>query len=75
MSSFHCPSCHAETPIFGHGGVRTAAQRMDLPFLGEIPIDLEIRMGSDAGVPLVAAHPESPQAAAFLKMAKVLRNL
>jgi len=74
MSSFHCPSCHAETPIFGHGGVRAAAQRMGLPFLGEIPIDLQIRMGGDEGTPLVAGHPGSPQTAAFLKMARTLRS-
>jgi ATP-binding protein involved in chromosome partitioning len=74
MSSFHCPSCHTETAIFGHGGVRAAAQRMGLPFLGEIPIDLDIRLGSDEGVPIVAGHPESPQSAAFLKMARTLRS-
>jgi ATP-binding protein involved in chromosome partitioning len=74
MSSFHCPNCHAETPIFGHGGVKAAAKRMDLPFLGEIPIDLAIRLGSDEGVPIVAGHPESPQSAAFLKMARTLRT-
>jgi len=73
MSSFHCPKCQAETPIFGNGGVRDAARRMELPFLGQIPIDLEIRIGSDGGVPLVAGHPGSPQAAAFVKMARTLR--
>jgi len=74
MSSFHCPGCHLETPIFGHGGVKAAARRMNLPFLGEIPIDLEIRVGSDEGVPMVAGHAESPQTAAFLKMARTLRD-
>jgi ATP-binding protein involved in chromosome partitioning len=74
MSSFHCPSCHAETPIFGHGGVKAAAKRMGLPFLGEIPIDLDLRVGSDEGVPLVVGHPQSPQAAVFLKMARTLRT-
>ena len=72
MSIFHCPSCHTETPIFGHGGVRAAAGRLGLPFLGEIPIDLAIRVGSDEGVPLVAGHPESPQALAFMEMARAL---
>jgi len=74
MSSFHCPSCHTETAIFGHGGVKAAARRMDLPFLGEIPIDLEIRLGSDEGVPIVVGHPDSPQSAAFLDMARTLRG-
>ena len=72
MSSFHCPSCHTETAIFGHGGVKAAAERMGLPFLGEIPIDLELRIGSDEGTPLVAGNPESPQAKIFLDMARNL---
>lgn len=72
MSSFHCPSCHAETAIFGHGGVKAAAERMGLPFLGEIPIDLDLRIGSDEGTPLVASHPESPQSLAFMAMARAL---
>jgi len=74
MSSFHCPNCHAETPIFGHGGVHAAALRMGLPFLGEIPIDLAIREGCDQGVPMVVGHPDSPQTAAFMAMAKTLRD-
>ena len=74
MSSFHCPSCHTETAIFGHGGVKAAAARMGLPFLGEIPIDLAIRVGSDEGVPLVEGHPESPQAEAFMDMARSLTS-
>src|SRR5690348_2080949 len=61
MSSFLCPGCGKETQIFGHGGVKAAAAKMELPFLGEIPIDLAIREGGDAGVPLVEAHPDSPQ--------------
>jgi ATP-binding protein involved in chromosome partitioning len=72
MSSFVCPECRTETPIFGHGGVREAARRMGLPFLGEVPIDLAIRAGGDAGVPLVVGHPASPQAATFMAMARAL---
>jgi ATP-binding protein involved in chromosome partitioning len=72
MSSFHCPSCHTETAIFGHGGVKAAAARMGLPFLGEVPIDLDIRIGSDEGTPLVAGFPKSPQTLAFVEMARVL---
>ena len=72
MSSFICPGCQKETQIFGHGGVKAAAKRMDLPFLGEIPIDLAIRIGGDEGVPLVAAHPGSAQSKAFLAMARTL---
>jgi ATP-binding protein involved in chromosome partitioning len=72
MSSFICPNCQAETQIFGHGGVKAAALKLGLPFLGEIPIDLGLRIGSDEGTPLVASHPDSPQSLAFLEMARVL---
>jgi ATP-binding protein involved in chromosome partitioning len=75
MSSFICPSCGAETQIFGHGGVRTATTRMGLPFLGEIPIDLQIRTGSDAGEPIVIAHPENPQTRVFSAMADNLKSV
>jgi len=72
MSSFHCPTCHTETQIFGHGGVKAAAARMELAFLGEVPIDLDIRIGSDEGTPLVAGFPDSPQTLAFMAMARTL---
>jgi ATP-binding protein involved in chromosome partitioning len=75
MSSFICPGCGQETQIFGHGGVKAAALRMELPFLGEVPIDLAIREGSDSGLPLVAAHPDSPQTKVFQGMADNLRGV
>ncbi|HET8541491.1 MAG TPA: iron-sulfur cluster carrier protein ApbC [Anaeromyxobacter sp.] len=70
MSSFVCPHCRAETPIFAHGGARSAAEKMGIRFLGEVPIDLAIREGGDRGLPIVAGAPESPQAQAFLTVAK-----
>lgn len=73
MSSFLCPACGQETQIFGHGGVKAAAARMELPFLGEIPIDLGIREGGDSGKPLVEAFPDSPQSKIFLEMAGKLK--
>ena len=72
MSSFLCPGCGQETQIFGHGGVKAAAARMSLPVLGEVPIDLAIRMGGDSGKPLVAEHPASPQTQSFKAMADTL---
>ena len=72
MSSFICPKCGEDTPIFGHGGVKAAAKRMDLPFLGEVPIDLAIREGGDNGNPIVEAYPDSPQTKVFMDMAKEL---
>lgn len=70
MSSFVCPHCRQETAIFDHGGVRKAAEKMGIRFLGEIPIDLAIRQGGDQGVPIVAGQPDSPQAQAFLAVAR-----
>jgi ATP-binding protein involved in chromosome partitioning len=70
MSSFVCPHCRHDTPIFAHGGARTAAERMGIRFLGEIPIDLAIREGGDRGVPVVSGAPASPQAEAFLTVAR-----
>lgn len=70
MSSFVCPHCRQETAIFDHGGARTAAEKMGIRFLGEIPIDLAIRQGGDQGVPIVAGQPDSPQAEAFMSVAR-----
>ncbi|HTN51828.1 MAG TPA: Mrp/NBP35 family ATP-binding protein, partial [Anaeromyxobacter sp.] len=66
MSSFVCPHCRQETPIFAKGGARSAAEKMGIRFLGEVPIDLAIRQGGDEGMPVVAGAPDSPQAHAFL---------
>ena len=60
--------------IFGHGGGRTEAQRRNLPFLGEIPLFTEIRLGGDTGVPVVAGQPEGAAARAFISLAQTLRE-
>jgi ATP-binding protein involved in chromosome partitioning len=70
MSSFVCPHCRNETAIFDKGGARTAAERMGIRFLGEVPIDLAIREGGDRGLPIVSAAPDSPQSQAFLTVAR-----
>ncbi|WP_243317428.1 Mrp/NBP35 family ATP-binding protein [Geothrix paludis] len=75
MSSFICPGCGKETQIFGHGGVKAAAIRMELPFLGEVPIDLAIREGGDSGKPFVAEHPHSVQTKVFQDMAETLKSV
>jgi ATP-binding protein involved in chromosome partitioning len=74
MSAFICPNCRHETHIFGHGGVKAAAARMGLPFLGEVPIDLEICEGSDKGMPIVMGHSGSPQTQIFMAMAGQLKD-
>ena len=65
MSTYICPNCGHEAHIFGHGGARAEAERLGLPFLGEIPLDLAIRVAGDGGTPVVAAEPDGPEARAF----------
>jgi ATP-binding protein involved in chromosome partitioning len=72
MSAYVCPNCGHEAHIFGHGGARADADRLGIPFLGEIPLDLDIRLASDGGAPIVATRPDSPQAAAFRTVARRL---
>lgn len=69
MASFVCDGCGKEHHPFGHGGARAEAEKLGSPFLGEIPLDLDIRIGSDGGVPIVVSKPESPQAQAFQRIA------
>jgi ATP-binding protein involved in chromosome partitioning len=70
MSTFICPNCGHESHIFGHGGARETAERLGEPFLGEIPLNTAIRLTSDAGTPIVASAPDSPEARAFLLIAE-----
>jgi len=70
MSYFLCPHCGERSDVFGHGGARHEAERLNVPFLGEVPLDLEIRETSDAGRPLVVSEPNSAQAAVYREIAK-----
>jgi ATP-binding protein involved in chromosome partitioning len=72
MSTYICPNCGHEAHIFGHGGARDEAAKLGIPFLGEIPLDLEIRLAGDSGAPIVAAKPHLPQARAFIDIAEHL---
>jgi ATP-binding protein involved in chromosome partitioning len=69
MSYFECPQCHHQSNIFGHGGGEQMAEQMGVPFLGRLPIYEPIRVGSDVGIPLVIAEPESDAAKAFAAVA------
>jgi ATP-binding protein involved in chromosome partitioning len=69
MSYFICPHCEHRTEIFKYGGGRAAAQRLSIPFLGEVGIDPAIPVGGDAGEPLVVKAPDSPQAKQFHEVA------
>jgi ATP-binding protein involved in chromosome partitioning len=69
MSSFCCPNCGHISPIFGHGGARAEATKLNVPFLGEIPLDMQIRETSDEGRPIVATEPDSPHAQIYKTIA------
>jgi ATP-binding protein involved in chromosome partitioning len=69
MSMFICPHCGTRSDIFGHGGARHEAERLGVPFLGEVPLALEIREKSDAGLPVVASDPDGAHAQAFRAIA------
>jgi ATP-binding protein involved in chromosome partitioning len=69
MSYFLCPRCGTRSDIFGHGGARHEAQRLGVPFLGEVPLDMAIREKSDAGLPLVATEPDGPVAKIYCDIA------
>jgi ATP-binding protein involved in chromosome partitioning len=73
MSWFIAPNGD-RVEIFGHGGGRAEAERKKVPFLGEIPICLEIREGGDSGLPVAAADPHSAAAQPFLRLAETLRK-
>lgn len=72
MATFICPNCGAASAIFGHGGARHEAERLEVPFLGEIPLTMAIRETSDAGRPVVATDPDGPQAKVYREIAQKL---
>jgi ATP-binding protein involved in chromosome partitioning len=74
MSYFLCPHCGGRTDIFGHGGARAEAERLGVPFLGEVPLDMEIREKSDSGLPVVATAPEGPHAKVYREIAARVRD-
>lgn len=72
MSVFICPECGHEAHIFSHGGAEDAAKKLDMPFLGALPLDVDIRLASDEGTP-IAARIGTPQSDLFMALAgKVL---
>ncbi len=70
MSYFICTKCGERHEIFGHGGAREEAQKLGVPFLGEVPLDKEIRLRSDNGEPVVATLPDSAHAAIYRDIAR-----
>ena len=69
MSYFLCPHCGGRSEIFSHGGAREEARRLGAEFLGEVPLDLQIRETSDGGTPITVADPDNPNAIVFRQMA------
>ena len=74
MSTFICPHCGERSDIFGHGGARAEAERLDVPFLGEVPLDIVIREDSDAGRPVVVSAPDGPHAKIYRDIAARVRD-
>jgi ATP-binding protein involved in chromosome partitioning len=69
MSYFVCPECGTRSDIFAHGGARHEAERLGVPFLGEVPLHMTIRATSDAGLPVVATEPDGPHAKIYRDIA------
>ena len=74
MSYFQCPQCGTRSDIFGHGGARLEAARLGVPFLGEVPLHMDIRATSDAGTPVVVSAPDGPHAAIYRAIAGQVRD-
>ncbi|QJR82261.1 iron-sulfur cluster carrier protein ApbC [Alteromonas pelagimontana] len=72
MSYYQCRSCGAKEYVFSHGGGTKLAERYDLPLLGAMPLDMQIREHADSGAPLVSAEPDSPLAEAYREAARAL---
>ncbi len=69
MSYFACPNCGHKSHIFSHGGAKREAEKLGMEFLGELPLDMEIRETSDGGRPIVVSKPDSPHAQAYVAIA------
>jgi ATP-binding protein involved in chromosome partitioning len=69
MSYFVCPKCGERAEIFGHGGAKVEASKLGIPFLGGVPLHMEIRATSDTGQPVVASNPDSVHAQIYREIA------
>ncbi|MEC7191075.1 MAG: P-loop NTPase, partial [Pseudomonadota bacterium] len=75
MASWQCPDCGRTDHIFGDGGAAREAEKRGIELLGEIPLSLAVRRGSDAGTPIVVAEPQSAQAKTYREIAKKLMTV
>jgi len=69
MAGFVCPSCGAGHAVFGKGRIERLAAAAGVPYLGALPVDADVSPQSDAGVPILAARPDGPAAAAHSRVA------
>ena len=74
MSYFLCPNCGERSDIFGNGGAKAEAERLGVPFLGEVPLHMDIRANSDAGTPVVVSDPDGPHAKIYKAIAEKVWN-
>ena len=72
MATFICPDCDTPHDLFGSGGGDELAEALETDLLGRIPIDIQLREGSDAGTPLVVGDPDSPAAKVIEQIARTL---
>ena len=72
MSYFICPNCQTQHDIFSRGGAEAEAKRLNVPFLGAIPLEMEIRAGSDKGEPITISNPDSPHGKTYFAVAEKL---
>ena len=70
MSYFLCPHCGGRSEIFSHGGARREAEKLGTEFLGEVPLDLQIRETSDDGRPITVSDPDNPHSLVFRAIAR-----
>jgi ATP-binding protein involved in chromosome partitioning len=73
MSVFHCPNCGHESHIFGHGGAKADAERLGVDFLGELPLDIDLRIASDEGKPVVVTDPDGAMAQRYRAIAEKIK--
>ena len=74
MSYFLCPECGTRSDIFGHGGARHEAERLKVPFLGEIPLHMSIRAASDAGTPVLESEPDGVHAKLYRAIGEQIKR-
>ena len=75
MSTYVCPNCGHEDHIFGDGGAQAEAEKLGVPFMGAVPLERDIRLKADEGVPIVISQPESTAAKRYFEIAEKLRGV